>query len=394
MSSSPQGWPPPQQPYPPVPPPPGAGLPPSPNVNGLSIASLVAGIVCCVPPLGLILGAVALRQIKKKGERGKGLALTGVILSLISTLLVTIGVATGAADGLFDGLRRAKEEAASSRSPFALRTGQCFNTPGGDLTKEVFNVKVVDCAKPHQAEVTGGFKLTGFTEWPGEKPIEPIAEKRCDEISLRYAMDTWALPEDIWTYYYQPSEESWRGGDRVVTCAFAMEKGKLSTSLRSDATTLTAPQADFLTAVNGIDAALIAEPDADVDADFDANVAWAKEVSAALGAAVAGLEARQWTGASAKPVADLVKKLKAARQDWVKAADAADAETFWQHYDTGYDALPMDLGREARSALGLHDTPPEDGEPGGGESGGGAPGDGEPGEGPAGEGAPEGGTAV
>jgi hypothetical protein len=41
--------------------------PQQPPMSGLAIGSLITGILCCIPPLGLILGAVALGQIKKKG---------------------------------------------------------------------------------------------------------------------------------------------------------------------------------------------------------------------------------------------------------------------------------------------------------------------------------------
>ena len=46
-------------------------------VNGVAIASLVLGLLCFLPAVGLILGIIALVQIKKRGERGKGLAIAG-----------------------------------------------------------------------------------------------------------------------------------------------------------------------------------------------------------------------------------------------------------------------------------------------------------------------------
>lgn len=361
---SPQGWPPPQQPHPPVPPPfygmPGAPQP-SANVNGLAIAALVTGIVCLLPPLGMILGGIALGRIKKRGERGKGLAITGMSLSLVSTLLVVAGLTTGAFRDVYDGMRDAADEVSRTRSTFDLRKGQCFNSPGGAIEAETANVTIVDCAKPHDGEITGTFKITEFDKWPGDKPIEPVAEKRCDVLNTAYALDTWAVPDTAWMYYYQPSKESWAIGDRSVTCAFAAEKGKLTGSVRSDETTLDAHQLAYLKPVNRIDAALLEEPEADVEEDQEANVAWARKVSSTLDGTIAELEAHQWPVAAEKPVADLVKELKSARKHWAGMAAATDPDTFWEHYDPAYDGLPADMGARARGALKLDVTPPAEG---------------------------------
>jgi hypothetical protein len=57
--------------------------------NGLAIASLVcslAGIATCLSaPVGAILGHVARRQIRERGEAGDGMALAGIIIGWILT---------------------------------------------------------------------------------------------------------------------------------------------------------------------------------------------------------------------------------------------------------------------------------------------------------------------
>lgn len=64
--------------------------------NGMAVASMVLGIVSvCIgicAPIALILGLVALSQIKKTGQPGKGMAITGVILGAIFTFLMIIGI--------------------------------------------------------------------------------------------------------------------------------------------------------------------------------------------------------------------------------------------------------------------------------------------------------------
>ena len=82
------------------PPPPagGNGHPPPPQsaaTNPMAVASLVCslfGWLCIVGPIfGLIFGFVALHQIKETGQRGRGMALAGII---IGGILVALVIAT------------------------------------------------------------------------------------------------------------------------------------------------------------------------------------------------------------------------------------------------------------------------------------------------------------
>ena len=62
------------------------------KTNGLAIASLILGIcgICIIgicAPIALILGAVSLSQIKKTGQGGKGMAITGIVLGIIGSIV-------------------------------------------------------------------------------------------------------------------------------------------------------------------------------------------------------------------------------------------------------------------------------------------------------------------
>jgi hypothetical protein len=66
----------------------------------MAIASLVcslAGLAVCISaPVGAILGHVARRQIRERGEQGDGMALAGIIIGWILTgllVLVCVGYA-------------------------------------------------------------------------------------------------------------------------------------------------------------------------------------------------------------------------------------------------------------------------------------------------------------
>jgi hypothetical protein len=99
-----QGFPPPIYP----PPPPGfPGVPAyypgydpyrqmtPPGTNGKAIASLVtsiAGWVCCAPLaiVGVILGVIAMRETKRTGQEGWGMALAGTIIGGLFTVALVI----------------------------------------------------------------------------------------------------------------------------------------------------------------------------------------------------------------------------------------------------------------------------------------------------------------
>jgi hypothetical protein len=71
-----------------------AGPPRVDKFNGFAIASLVLAIVwlCGLGTiLGLVFGFVALSQIKQTGERGRALAISGIVLSFATMLLFVVG---------------------------------------------------------------------------------------------------------------------------------------------------------------------------------------------------------------------------------------------------------------------------------------------------------------
>ena len=74
--------------------PPAAPAPAAGNTNTLAIIALIAGIV--VAPVGIVLGFIALGQIKKTGEAGKGFATWGIIIGFVLTILWILTIVLGA----------------------------------------------------------------------------------------------------------------------------------------------------------------------------------------------------------------------------------------------------------------------------------------------------------
>ncbi|QLY30885.1 DUF4190 domain-containing protein [Nocardia huaxiensis] len=67
---------------------------PQQKTNTLAIVTLVTGILglCLIP---WILGAISLGQIKKSGEKGRGMAIWGMVIAVAWTIIgIIVGVAS------------------------------------------------------------------------------------------------------------------------------------------------------------------------------------------------------------------------------------------------------------------------------------------------------------
>ena len=339
-------------------------------VNGVAIASLVLGILCFVPALGLVLGIVALVQIRKKGERGKGMAVAGSVLSTVGLALWALLLAT---DGLSDAWDGFKDAAKENNNSFSLVKGDCFDSADGSLEGLTYDVDKVPCSGTHDGEVFAAFTMPAGA-YPGDDRVTEVADDKCYALEDQYAMDAWALPDEADVYYLTPTGQSWRLGDREVTCVFGSYEpnGTLTGSLRNDETTLDADQLAYLKAAHVLNAAMDTAPDEEyVDDDLPGHKAWARRMTDALDEQIRLLTAHRFAPAASPSVAALVEDLRSARKEWAKAAEATDIDTFYDHYDTGSELLDADRTVTQRKALGLATTPPSyDPEGGGGEDGG------------------------
>ncbi|WP_307853971.1 DUF4190 domain-containing protein [Streptomyces tagetis] len=346
------------QPYPAWGHPYGAPFAPPPPYNGLAIASFVLGLLCFVPVVGLVLGIVALVQIKRKGERGKGFAVAGTVLSGIGVALWTVWLALGVAGDFWEGFR---EGATGEGTAFALSVGQCFTTPEGSLEGFTYEVDEVPCGEQHEGEVFAAFDMPGGS-YPGDDAITDVADERCYAASTGYAMDAWAVPEDVDVYYLTPTRASWLMGDREVTCVFGSVDlgGTLTGSVRADETTLDEHQLVYLEAAALVDRALEEMPEAaESGDDLPGYQEWAGGVAGALAEQSRVLREHTWPEKAARPVAELADALDSARREWERAASATDQDTYDEHMYEAYVFMDDEKQVTPRKALGLADTPPE-----------------------------------
>lgn len=348
-------------------------------VNGVAIASLVLGILCFLPALGLVLGIIALVQIRKKGERGKGMAVAGSVLSTVGLALWALLLGTGGLSDAWDGFKDAAKE---NNSTFSLAKGDCFNSLDGSLEGYAYDVDTVPCSEAHDGEVFASFQLPAGS-YPGDDRVTEIADDKCYALEDSYAMDAWAVPDDVDVYYLTPTSQSWRLDDHEVTCVFGSvdTNGTLTGSLRKDATTLDADQLTYLKSAQVLNKAMDSAPAEEyVEDDLPGHKEWAGRMTDALDEQIRLLTGHRFAAKATPDVDSLVTNLRSARAEWAKAAGATDVDTFYDHYDTGYTLLDAEHTVTVRQALGLATTPPEyDPEGGSGDGGDGGDGSGDTG---------------
>ncbi|MEU6219566.1 DUF4190 domain-containing protein [Streptomyces sp. NPDC047022] len=330
-------------------------------VNGLAITALVLGILCCLPGVGLVLGLIALRQIKRRGEQGHGLAVGGMVLSMLGLFVWVLALASGAAHDFWDGVRSGAQKARAVSATYSVRKGECFDSLDGSLTGEMHGIRKVPCSGEHQAEVFAYFALPGGV-YPGNPEVREEAEGRCNALRSAYAMDSWAVPDDVHVYYIRPDGQAWSRGEHHVICMFGGtgDQATLTGTLRRDATDLTADEAAYLRADGVLYTALGSAPTHVRSAgdDLPSCKAWAARVATALDVQTRQLHARTWGNGAGPSVEGQVKALEQAREEWSEAARAADVHTFYAHYDRGTALLEGRAAVTARKALGLATTPP------------------------------------
>jgi len=197
----------------PQPPAPGGARPGERPMSGLAIATLVTGIFGLVL-VTVVLGIIALRRIASRGQRGRGLAIAGLVLAALWTLFIVAAVVISAAT---DAERDDEGRVAvgGSLSVFELRRGDCLN--GVEEAARVMSVDSVPCEGPHEAQVYVNFTIPG-DEFPGTERVNALADRGCQQ---RVADNAPSIAEDesVGLFFFNPTEQSWdTQDDRTVIC--------------------------------------------------------------------------------------------------------------------------------------------------------------------------------
>lgn len=115
--------------------------------DGLSIAALICGLV--VGPVGLVLGIIALARIRRSGAKGRGFAITGIVLGALSTVASVAFVALIASNVYNTSPSNITE--ARTITADQLEAGHCAHLVDIDGAGE--QVPIVPCSDAHDVEV-------------------------------------------------------------------------------------------------------------------------------------------------------------------------------------------------------------------------------------------------
>lgn len=211
-------------PYPVVSPPPS-------GMNGQAIASFVLGLLAVVPA-SVILGIVALVRIGRTRQKGKGLAITGLVLSVLWMMAAGAGIAIAGAHYL-----------KTTKPISALAPGTCFDPPKA-ATSNLW-VTVVACTQPHDRQLYAKVGLSGT--YPGLEADKQLARDACIQAESSEFIDPEGLSPEVVLHFYYPEQPAWQAGDPQAWCTLvASDGGQLTGELRQSAHDYTATQRSFL----------------------------------------------------------------------------------------------------------------------------------------------------
>ncbi|WP_327112565.1 septum formation family protein [Streptomyces sp. NBC_01341] len=273
----------------------------------------------------------------------------------ISTVVALLAVgAVGCSDAI-DSAKAGAKTALRQRSVFTLTPGDCFNPNSEATASEEFAVEIVPCKEPHKGQVVGEFSIDGLTEYPGEDGASKIADERCPVESQKFVSDTWAVPAGVDLFYYYPTAQSWRTGDRGVSCTYTKKSGSVTGSLKNES--LNADQLAYLKGSNAVYEALWAnQPEAKlIEDDLAAYKKQAKAVAAALDSHL-----RAMKGIQQPETVKLRTKLEETAGAWDDAAKAKDTDAFYIAYDLAFTGIDPSRTVGARKELKLATTVPAD----------------------------------
>ncbi|WP_323095576.1 DUF4190 domain-containing protein [Intrasporangium sp. YIM S08009] len=207
-----------------------------PGTNGLAIAALCCGIAGLMPVaavVGIVLGFVALGQLRRVVQNGRGMAIAGIVLGSLWLVLVVGGIAafslygptrsssSGFADGeVFDTTKNVTVN--------NLEVGDCFDgLPAGDGTGQVGVLVRRSCAETHEGQMAASVTLAGA--WPGRDKAVEAAGSACSDALAGVVRPTDLDALDL--VFVGPTTESAWQYDLGVVCVVQASVGSLDHSV-------------------------------------------------------------------------------------------------------------------------------------------------------------------
>jgi hypothetical protein len=201
--------------------------------NGYAIASFIAGLLGLFGVsliISIVFGIMALVQIHRRPQGGKGLAIAGLVLSGLWILVIGGLIAASVANQAQRSPSTGQVSHGGSINVFSLRVGDCFQNPtgtGGSLG--VSYVSVVPCTTRHNAQMFAEFRVTG-TSYPGRTSLLRQADQGC-RARISGNLVKSKITSTMELHFLYPFAGSWADGHRTIGCLIVDSKPDLTSSL-------------------------------------------------------------------------------------------------------------------------------------------------------------------
>ena len=200
-------------------------------VSDMRVNRLAIVAVCVWPVAGLgsiasiVLGHIALGQIKRTGQRGLGLAIFALVLGyfsllasiitivvLVSMLVVSTANSLAGYGGSSNSYSSQDSQTVSSTE---LKIGDCFSDNALDGSTDP--VPAISCDKKHDDETFVIVKAPNRTDYPGDFALSKTADALCPPLFEQFVGAPLNRTNLDYSEIY-PTQDSWKNGDRAVLC--------------------------------------------------------------------------------------------------------------------------------------------------------------------------------
>jgi hypothetical protein len=145
-------------------------------------------------------GIVGIVQTGRRPERGRGMAITGLVLGSLWAVFVALGLVALLVEG---GL-----------SPAAL--GSVADAGSTTVGACVADATTAPCSGAHDEEVYAVVRIDDGS-WPGEDDVDTQADDACYDAFEPYVGETYD-DSDFDYGFYAPDESEWAAGERQAVC--------------------------------------------------------------------------------------------------------------------------------------------------------------------------------
>jgi hypothetical protein len=208
--------------------------------NRLAVVSACLWPVLLLGSIGsIVTGHIALRQIRRTHERGRALALVGLVLgyvSLASSIIFVVVFSAIIVANVVHAASSAVAKADNSGQTAAstgLIIGDCFDDNSIDGSSD--SVDKIDCSALHDDETYASATLPTVANYPGDSALGKTADALCEPLFVAFTGTALNATNLDYSNVY-PSASSWKAGDRAVLCYVFQDDKQVKGSVKSAGT--------------------------------------------------------------------------------------------------------------------------------------------------------------